>query len=73
MYFIDMELGSSSPEDLICGRDNGYPETEDVLYIMLQVTAGISFIHQRGIIHRDIKPANSNVLKTDYQSSVHPR
>jgi len=58
MYFIDMELGDVSLEAHLKDLP-GIPKRYDVFYIMLQVTAGLSFIHRNGMIHRDIKPANS--------------
>jgi serine/threonine-protein kinase len=38
--------------------------TERVVELMLQVTAGLSHAHHRGIIHRDVKPDNVVVLTT---------
>ena len=37
---------------------------ERVVELMLQVTAGLSHAHHRGIIHRDVKPDNVVVLKS---------
>lgn len=61
MYFIDMELGQYSLEEYIEGSANGLAESE-ALDTLLQVSAGISFIHRKGMIHRDLKPANSKAL-----------
>ena len=62
MYFIDMELGDYSLEDYINNLgEESYLPTANILYIMLQITAGISFIHRSGMIHGDLKPANSNI------------
>ena len=61
MYFIDMELGQYSLEKCIKDSTNGVRRGE-ALYIMLQVSAGISFIHRKGMIHRDLKPANSKTV-----------
>jgi len=61
MYFIDMELGNYSLDKHINDSRDGVNSSQS-FYILLQVMAGISFIHRKGMIHRDIKPANSKAL-----------
>jgi serine/threonine protein kinase len=61
MYFIDMEIGEYSLEHHLRVHE-GSLSTSGVMDIMVAITAGVSFIHRKGMIHRDLKPANSKYL-----------
>jgi eukaryotic-like serine/threonine-protein kinase len=58
-YAMDY-LPGPSLADLIAGcRESGDTlSTLDILKIYLQVCAGLSSAHKKGIVHRDIKPSN---------------
>ena len=56
--------GSKAP---VSGRklpENGQLPAKEILAIVPQLVAGLSALHQAGLVHRDIKPANI-LLETD--------
>ncbi|MBI5247917.1 MAG: protein kinase, partial [Desulfomonile tiedjei] len=67
--FIIMELldGASLETTL---RESGRLPLEKSLEVLLQVCAGLSYAHERGIIHRDIKPGNIFIQKNDVAKIV---
>jgi serine/threonine protein kinase len=55
-----MELAAGSLQDYIKSRPIDDDSMDDDSWsIMLQIGAGLKFLHQRQMIHRDLKPANS--------------
>jgi CRP-like cAMP-binding protein/tRNA A-37 threonylcarbamoyl transferase component Bud32 len=62
--FIIMEsLDGISVEDIL-ERTPRMPVSQ-ALNILLQVCAGLSFAHERGIVHRDVKPGNIFVQRNE--------
>ena len=59
MPFVAMELlsGGSLKEKLLLAPDNQIPFREAV-ELLLQVSEGVSALHDENIVHRDIKPGN---------------
>src|SRR3954469_15205137 len=56
-YYIAMEfLEGRSLKQII--REEGPPDPERAIDIVIQVLRAERFAHKRGIVHRDIKPAN---------------
>jgi eukaryotic-like serine/threonine-protein kinase len=43
-------------------RDGGLLPVEQVLDITIQVTQGLAYAHEHGIVHRDVKPSNIMML-----------
>jgi len=59
--YIAMELMEGRElQELIYGK--GRLLVTDALNIAIQVAAGLSYAHQRGVVHGDIKPSNVMVL-----------
>lgn len=59
--FIVMEfLGGRDLEKLM--RSQPPLSLDEKLDVVIQLCAGLSFAHERGIVHRDIKPGNVRVL-----------
>ena len=46
--------------------DNPDLSIDDMLDIAIQVSTGLAYAHQHGIVHRDIKPSNIMVLKDNH-------
>jgi serine/threonine-protein kinase len=60
--FIVMEfLGGRDLEKIM--RDKPPLTLDEKLDVVIQLCAGLSFAHERGIVHRDIKPGNVRVLE----------
>jgi tetratricopeptide (TPR) repeat protein len=60
--FIVMELLEGEElSRIIAGRK--IVHLEDKLSLMLQISDGLEFAHQKGIVHRDVKPNNIVVLR----------
>ncbi len=61
MAYIAMELMEGRDlQEMIYGK--GRMLVTDALNIAIQVAAGLSYAHQRGVVHGDIKPSNIMVL-----------
>jgi serine/threonine protein kinase/tetratricopeptide (TPR) repeat protein len=45
-------------------KQEGAIDVDRALQIMLQIIAGLSYAHEKGIIHRDIKPSNVILSRT---------
>lgn len=58
--FIQMEFANSNLEQWIASHAKRNSEACDE--IILQLLAGLAFIHEKGIIHRDLKPKNILVI-----------
>ena len=57
-HWIVMEyVGGQSLYDVLCKHPSGMPLPE-ILTWLDGMTAGLSFLHDRGLVHRDLKPAN---------------
>ncbi|MEN9553997.1 MAG: Serine/threonine-protein kinase PrkC [Planctomycetota bacterium] len=57
-HWIVMEyVGGQSLYDVLCKHPSGMPLSE-ILTWLDGMTAGLSFLHDRGLVHRDLKPAN---------------
>ena len=56
-FFITMELLHGEPFNRIL-KERGRLTSENAIGIGRQVTAGLQYAHERGVIHRDIKTAN---------------
>lgn len=57
-HWIVMEyVGGQSLYDVLCKHPSGMPLPE-ILKWLDGMTAGLSFLHDRGLVHRDLKPAN---------------
>src|SRR5438105_2142749 len=54
-YLVMEYVPGTSLRPLVTQRSLG---TDDVVDVMQQVLAGLSYAHKQGIIHRDIKPEN---------------
>jgi serine/threonine protein kinase/tetratricopeptide (TPR) repeat protein len=62
LYMVMELLEGQDLKDLIKG---GTPLTMDqILAIMEQVTDGLGFAHDKGMVHRDLKPANIHISKS---------
>lgn len=56
--WIVMEyVGGQTLVEVVQEHPNGMP-MEDVLHWLKGITAGIEFLHGRGLVHRDLKPGN---------------
>ncbi|MEO8331929.1 MAG: serine/threonine-protein kinase [Gallionella sp.] len=44
-------------------KEGQYLSVKEALNIMIQVSTGLAYAHEHGIVHRDIKPSNIMVLK----------
>ena len=62
MLFIIMEYLKGSPVDLVLKRKGRLPAAQ-VVEICIQVSSGLAYAHERGIVHQDIKPDNLFMLK----------
>lgn len=60
-YVMDLLKGQTLAELI---ETNGPLEPIRAIEIFLDVSAGLSYAHKKGIIHRDIKPANVVILET---------
>ncbi|MBS1999033.1 MAG: serine/threonine protein kinase, partial [Cyanobacteria bacterium SZAS LIN-2] len=60
-YVMDLPKGQTLAELI---ETNGPLEPIRAIEIFLEVSAGLSYAHKKGIIHRDIKPANVVILET---------
>lgn len=74
--FVDMELCDINLEDYIEGRfvvgvlvhqpefishgTESYLRLMNTWTIMIHISCGLEFIHEKGFSHRDLKPANGN-------------
>jgi serine/threonine-protein kinase len=59
--YIAMELMEGRElQEMICGKRRLL--ITDALNLAIQVAAGLSYAHQRGVVHGDIKPSNIMVL-----------
>ena len=77
-YKIDMEVCAVTLKDFIndpksvpravrkcchhCGNNSDLDSHSLRLEIMIQVSSGVTFIHQHNEVHRDLKPSNSTFL-----------
>lgn len=73
--FLVMEYVDGAPLDRIVKQSGPLP-THLVLHVLRFICAGVSELHEAGIIHRDIKPANvlvergGRVVVTDFGLSL---
>ncbi|RYH02067.1 hypothetical protein EON65_48055, partial [archaeon] len=58
MEFVDTDLSKVL-------KSQQYLTEEHVTYLMLQLLAGLQYLHARHVIHRDLKPANILVSCVD--------
>ena len=57
-YWIVMEyVGGNSLLDVLQRHSAGMP-VQQVLHWLSGISAGLAFLHDRGLVHRDLKPAN---------------
>jgi len=61
MTYIAMELLEGYELDHLL-KDGQRLPVEEALSVVIQVSAGLAYAHEHGIIHRDIKPSNIMVL-----------
>jgi serine/threonine protein kinase len=67
VYFVDMELGDQTLQNyisLLFSSPRGGISPGDIWAIMVQISAGVEYLHRRSMVHRDIKPANSTLPST---------
>ncbi|WP_164503466.1 serine/threonine protein kinase [Pleionea sediminis] len=67
LAFIAMDLLPGVPLDKH-NKPNTLLAVPLVYQILVQISAGISYAHQKGVVHRDIKPAN--IIYDDEKHSV---
>jgi serine/threonine protein kinase len=48
------------------GQLTAQERTQKALRIVIDITAGLEFIHNNGQAHRDLKPRNGNILRLLY-------
>ncbi len=65
--FIAMEFASGDSLRELLLQNYSF-STSQIIEIMLQVCAGLSYAHKRDIIHRDLKP--DNIMVTDIQDNL---
>ena len=53
-------------------RNREHIRLDTILQLMLDVTEGLSHIHEAGILHRDIKPENI-LLHCDEENQIHAK
>ena len=58
-YVMDLLKGRSLA-DMIA--EKGFIEPIEAMQIFIEVSAGLSYAHKKGIVHRDVKPANIIIL-----------
>ncbi len=56
-YYLTMEYLEGFPLDAIL-RKRGKLSAKDALRLAVQISTGLQFAHERGLVHRDIKTAN---------------
>ena len=56
-YFITMEMLEGFPLDQIL-KKRGKLSPKDALRLAVQISTGLQYAHERGIVHRDVKTAN---------------
>jgi len=68
IYFVDMERASGNLamyiREVHSLENKNYPHlwfAEDGLRMLWDVSIGLRFIHDKGIVHRDMKPANGTL------------
>ena len=57
-YLMMERVKGKTLESIIRDSDAEFDFTRERLYIALQITDAITYIHQKRMVHRDIKPAN---------------
>lgn len=62
LYYIDMELCNGDLAGYIAdhppGTENGITMV-DVWNVIIQITNGLVYVHDKGEVHRDLRPHNS--------------
>lgn len=77
-YYFDMELCEFNLEQYISGSNGGLMVFDDIMTwdILKQITLGLNYIHEQGLVHRDLKPRNGFVslsnVHSDEQCSTLP-
>jgi tetratricopeptide (TPR) repeat protein len=61
-YYMAMEFVEGQTLKSLINRQGAFPE-KLVRYIMVHVSKGLAYAHERGLVHRDVKPGNIMLTK----------